>query len=406
MSRRLQPPWPALLAAVLGSLALASCGGSGSGLGSHAAQTGPIATISQPQVMNLYPNRSSTSAARLTLIVTSVGTAAVSMPVIFDTGSAGITLYAPDIFPATMVGASGFQFPAGQTQMTWQGIIVTSQAGTRTYGIPSNSRTQNGNIGFATVTFGDSTGQVVTQTMPVFLYYSVTDVQTGANIPVAAQRGIFGVATTAGTIVIPDSTEPPDGYPACAETTTGTCHVVSPLKYITYGAGVDAGLLLSPATIDTCDISTAGSCPPQPVLTLGLNAALEADFTPYPLVCPPVTYIGAASIAGYPVCDKTVAGTLVSADGVVVSGTALFDSGTPEMIIPTPVGSAFPDPVAAGTSVNVMLPNGYAYDYQVDGNYDAVLVEPDTTAVTVIGIGYFTTNALFIDYTSSTEGWK
>jgi hypothetical protein len=106
---------------------LAACGGSNS---MNPGVTPP--PISQ-KVINLYP-ASSASGNRLYVMVTSVGSTAVSMPLIFDTGSAGITLYAPAIFPSSMVSSSGFTFPAGETSISYGGITVTNQQGTRAYG--------------------------------------------------------------------------------------------------------------------------------------------------------------------------------------------------------------------------------------------------------------------------------
>jgi hypothetical protein len=175
-----------------------------------------------------------------------------------------VTLYAPSIFPSNMVTSAGFVFPSGQTSITYNGITVTNQQGTRTYG-STDLRAQNGNIGCAQLTFGDAQGQFTTEVMPLFLYYSLTDVLTGQPLEVPSfQQGVFGVASTSGTIVMPGSVEPAGGYPACATETNSTCYVVSALKYLKYGGSVSAGFILSPAPIQSCDISTAGSCAPAP----------------------------------------------------------------------------------------------------------------------------------------------
>ena len=107
------------------AISIAACGGT-SGTAS------PVnSATAQPTVLNLYPNQSSNAAPLLTVMVTSVGTAPVSMPLAFDTGSAGVTLYAESIFPASMVTTSGFIFPTGQTSITYDGITVTNlQEGT------------------------------------------------------------------------------------------------------------------------------------------------------------------------------------------------------------------------------------------------------------------------------------
>jgi hypothetical protein len=393
------------LGLALGYALLAACGGS-SGGSEPSRPAVPITTIDEPSSLDLYPNGSSDNPARLTVMVTAVGSVPVSMPLGFDTGSAGITLYAPSIFPASMLGADGFIFPSGETQMSFEGITVTKQQGARTYGSVLDSRNENGNLGFATVTFGDANGEVTTQTMPVFLYYSITDNQTGNLVPEPTQQGWFGVATTSGAIVVPDSIEPAAGFPACSTASVGTCYVVSVLKYLNYAAGVHAGFSLAPTSIQNCDIATPRSCMPAPMLTLGLNSNLEAGHTTQRLVCPPNGYVGPADIAGYPVCQKTILNTTISALGETVTGYSIFDSGTAEMQISTPMGSNFPLNVPVGTTVTFTQSAGFGYSYTAGSGYFETVVEPDTTTVNVIGIGFFTTNSLFIDFTTSTEGWR
>jgi hypothetical protein len=393
---------PARLGLALVNALLVACGDSSG----NSAPAAPITTTGAPMTLDLYPNESSENPARLTVMITAVGSVPVSMPLGFDTGSAGITLYAPSIFPASMLGANGFIFPSGETQMSYGGITVTDQQGTRLYGSVFDNRNENGNLGFATVTFGDANGEVTTQTMPVFLYYSITDNQTGTLVPEPVQQGWFGVADTSGTIVIPDSVEPAAGYPACSPASVGTCYVVSVLKYIGYAGGVNAGFSLAPTAIQTCDIATPGSCTPAPVLTLGLNSSLEAGYTTQSLVCPPNGYIGPADIAGYPVCQKTILNTVISALGETVTGYSLFDSGTAEMQISTPAGSNFPLIIPADTTVTFTQSSGFEYSYTSGTGYFDTVVEPGTTTVNIIGIGFFTTNSLFIDFKTGTEGWK
>lgn len=144
-------------------LSLAGCGSSDSG---EAASGSPAASAVQaPTTLNLYP--SSTGEARLYVMVTAVGSAAMNLPLDFDTGSAGVTLNALSLFPASMVSSTGFVFPSGQTSMTYQGITVTTQQSIRAYGSGQTARDLNGNLGFATLTFGDSQGTLTTASMPI-----------------------------------------------------------------------------------------------------------------------------------------------------------------------------------------------------------------------------------------------
>jgi hypothetical protein len=370
-----------------------------------------LATIQQPTTVDLYPSTSSSDGNRLFIKVTAVGTTAVSMPLAFDTGSAGITLYAPDIFPSNMVSSGGFTFAPGQTSISYQGITVTNQSGTRKFGSATTGRTQTGNIGYAQVTFGDSGGEFVTAAMPVFLYYLVTENSTGQSVPVPHQRGWFGVNDAPNLITITGSTEPAAGYPACTPQTNGSCYVVSVLKYLSYAAGVNAGFKMSPSPLQSCDIATSGSCAPSPTLTIGLNGSVETGFSEVKLNCPPSNYPGPDNIDGYAVCQMGIPDTTVTVSGAVggvLTGTVLFDSGTPSMVLNVPAGAAFPASVPSGSSVMVATPSGFTFSYTGGSGSEVTntIVQPDSTAESIVGIGYFTTNSFFVDFTSGTEGWK
>jgi hypothetical protein len=390
----------------LAATALVACGGGSS----DSAPTPAVTQISQPVTLNLYPNTSPTTISRFAVFVTSVGSAAVNLPLVFDTGSAGVTLYAPAIFPPSMVSATGFVFPAGQTSMTYKGITVTNQQGTRQYG-SSELHTQTGNLGFAQLTFGDAQGTVTTATTPVFLYYSAQEVPSGT--PVEAQEGnngYFGVASTNGTIVIAGSVEPAGGYPACAPDTSGTCSFVSPLKYLQYGTGVNAGFMLSPQQIQNCDVTTAGSCTPEPMLTVGLTPALESGFSTMPMLCGSTYFTGPADIAGYPLCQKTIEDTTFAVSGSVVGttmGGAVFDTGTDGMQIAPQPSSTFPGAVPLGSTIMISTTSGFTYSYvsTVGGPLETSVIS-DTNDVSIVGIGFFTTNSYFVDFTANTTGWK
>src|ERR1700722_13220200 len=221
--------------------------------------------------LDLYPVESSSTGPRLFMMVTAVGSQQVNMPLAFDTGSAGITLYAEDIFPTTLGSSAGFVIPAGQTSITYNGITVTNQQGVRKYGYVTNGRSQTGNIGYATITFGNADGQLTTQVMPEFLYYLITDNATGNPEPVPIQRGWFGVNRGPGLINVTNSTAPAGGYPVCAASTLGSCRVASVFKYFSYAPGLDAGFMLNPAALQSCDITVADDCTPAPILTVRLN---------------------------------------------------------------------------------------------------------------------------------------
>jgi hypothetical protein len=392
------------------SVSLTACGGSSGPASAPTSSSPPTpeTTVNSPTVINLYPHQSATEAPIFTVMVTSVGSVPARMPLGFDSGSAGVTLYAQSIFPASMVVDSGFVFPAGQTSITYNGITVTNVQGTRSYGT-LNQTVEHGNLGFATLTFGDAAGQVTTQTMPVFLFYSV-DYVTGSGYKTPVWQGWFGVAATDGDIEVAGSNEPTGGYGPCTTQSTSTCYVVSAMKYIDYGNQVNAGFMLSPtADFPTCDITTSGNCAPQGVLTVGLNAEIESGFSTSPLTCPPNGYVGPAGIGGYPVCQKTINDVTIAASGGS-SGTytsgAIFDTGTAYVYLSSPTGSSFPDIVAPGSTVSLITPSGFTYSYTAGAGTADTVVAAGAAGNSIIGVQYFTTNYFLLDFKSSLVGWK
>jgi hypothetical protein len=394
------------LLAALTTLWIAACGGSGSDdSGPPPPLNGPI---TQPTVLNLYPNQYTGRDALFTVLVTSVGTVSVSMPLGFDTGSAGVTLYAESIFPASMVTASGFIFPAGQTSMTFNGVTVTNIEATRSYGTV-NKTVEHGNLGFAELTFGDAHASVTTTLMPVFLFYAVDDV-TGQGFAPPSWQGWFGVSSTADTIEVAGAVEPAAGFDACTPQATTSCYVVSAIKYLQYGSQTNAGFMLSPAPIQTCDITTSGSCTPAPMLTVGLDASLESAFSTTAMKCPPNGYVGPATIAGYLVCQKNIPDITIAAAGAsagTYTGDAFFDTGTAYQYLSTPTGSSFPDVIQPGSTVTVTTPSGFNYTYtSADTGTATTVVDAGANGNSIVGVQYFTTNSFLIDFTSSIEGWK
>ncbi|MGC2030895.1 MAG: hypothetical protein WA642_12815 [Steroidobacteraceae bacterium] len=389
------------------ALTLAACGGGSNGSVPPPPPT-PTGTVSHSMTMDLYPVQSSSTGPRLFMMVTAVGSQAVNMPLAFDTGSAGITLYAGDIFPSTLVNSAGFVIPEGQSSITYNGITVTNQQGVRKYGYATNGRSQTGNIGYATITFGNADGQLTTQVMPVFLYYLITDNATGNPEPVPIQRGWFGVNSGPGLINVTNSTEPAGGYPVCTASTLGSCRVASVFKYFSYASGLDAGFMVNPAALQSCDITVADDCTPAPILTVGLTQAQEAGFSTSSLICPPSTYVGPLTIQDFAVCQASIPNTTITLSGPatgVFTAAPLFDTGNPAMVLLDPSSSSTPTVLPAGTMVMLSLPSGFIYNYSTT-TQGMGTTTVSTTETTGIGIQFFTTNSFFIDFTSNTEGWS
>jgi hypothetical protein len=381
---------------------LASCGGNIV----HTTQSVPQTTsnIQAPTAIKLYPVGYTVN-PRIFVMVTP-GTAPVSLPLAFDTGSSGITLNALSVFPPSMVTATGFIFPARESSITYNGIIVTNQQGSRVYGGLAG-RTKIGNIGFARITFGDTAAQLTTDVMPILFYYSVMETATQMPAATQPQQGWFGVNSAPGAIEVAKSVAPSTGFPACSQETTGTCRVVSVLKYLDYSSGVDAGFSLSPATLKQCDVTSAGSCIPQSLLTVGLTGAMEAGFSTITLPCPPPEYLGPDSIQGYSVCQSNIPGSTATIAGSVsasLNESPLFDTGNPANALAQASG-ALSSPVPPNTLITLTTPSGFVYSY-VTAASGITETGIGPTISTGVGINFFTEHSFFIDFVGNTEGWK
>jgi hypothetical protein len=156
--------------------------------------------------------------------------------------------------------------------------------------------------------------------------------------------------------------------------------------------------------------NSSGGAPPPP-LTVGLDSSVESGSSTVKLVCPPIGYLGPDSINGYAVCQAGIADVSVTVSGTesgILAGMVLFDSGTPGMVFNVPAGAAFPAAVPPGTSVTVATPSGFSYAYTAGSGSQtsATTVQPDSTAESIVGVGYFTSNSFFIDFSAGTAGWK
>ena len=382
--------------------------------------------LQEPTVINLYPDDSPSDGTRLFVFVAAVGsvTFPAPLPLAFDTGSSGMTLFAPNAFPgmATACGVDmpsgcGFTFPPGQHSITFDNVTVTDVQATRCYG-GASGHAQTGNIGYATVTFGDAAGVLTTSSMPILFYYKITANSanpsqcddSGAVVNVPPQQGWFGVNTQADGVVVDGVLATTSSAP-CSNGVAATCFVASVFDYLQFADGMDAGFLLTHRTLQNCEINS-GTCAPAPMLTLGLTPAQTAGFGSIMLSCS-----STPTIQGFPNCNANIADSLitVSAGGsnaTTYSGASvLFDSGTPSMILAPPAGVTFPtaagtDVVAANENVLISLPNGYDFSYFAALNgVDETVINTTGAGRNVVGIDFFQSHDFYIDYTVRTEGW-
>jgi hypothetical protein len=335
-----------------------------------------------------------------------------------------MTLYAPNAFPNRATACSvdaptgcGFTFPVGQHSITFDNVTVTDVQATRCYG-GASGHAQTGNIGFASVTFGDAAGLLTTSIMPILFYYKITANPTdpnqcddsGAIVNVPPQQGWFGVNTQADGVVV-GGTLATSQSPLCTNAAASTCLVVSVFNYLQYASALDAGFLLTHQILQSCSIT--GTCLPEPMLTIGLTSTQTAGLSSMPLTCPsPILLVGFANCSAN--IENSVT-TVSAADGsnatTYSNMPTLFDSGTPDMILAPPNGVTLPttagtNVIAVNESVLITLPNGYEFSYATtQSGVDETNVNTTGTGKNVVGIDFFQNHDFYIDFITGTEGW-
>ena len=62
----------------------------------------------------------------------------------------------------------------------------------------------------------------------------------------------------------------------------------------------------------------------------------------------------------------------------------------------------------SASGVLVQAPSGFTFSYTAGAGTQVTntVVQQNSAAESIIGIGYFTAHSLLIDFTAGTEGWK
>jgi hypothetical protein len=311
---------------------------------------------------------------RVFIVATKVGTKTVNYPLVFDTGSAGMTIDANGILPASMITSSGIQV-AGDS-VTVNGITVTTQQAVIAFGNTQSETQEYGNLAYTTVTIGDQKGNITTSRIPIFLYYKVVDLTSGQNLP-AHSNDIFGVG-------------PGVSYANNA--------IGSPLSYFTPKNGAISGYKL--ALLNKAAFSTSGTYV-SGLLTIGLvpdDIATSSGFIMHPL-----TYF---SQGGYsPDIPSTI-----SYNGQNFAATVLFDTGTPAINLLE--NTAAPNNISTlpdNTPVTLTTNGGFTYQYTTSSTNNVTQVaKPSYTGDprTIFSINFFTDNEFLMDYTNHQIGLK
>lgn len=311
---------------------------------------------------------------RVFIPITKVGTQTVAYYSVFDTGSAGMTIDATGILPASMITSSGITVTGDS--VTVNGITVTSKASMIAYGNAQSEIQEFGNLAYTTVTIGNQNGNITTSRIPIFLYYKIVDKQTGQKQP-AHSNDVFGVG-------------PGLSY---ANTAIG-----SPLSYFKSGTGATSGFKLS--MFSNAAFSTNGTYVAN-LLTIGLVPADIGGLTSF--VMHPLSN---TSQWGY---SPDIPAT-IRYNGQNVAATVLFDTGTPAIsTIANSKATSNISSLPANTPVTITTGQGFTYSYTTSSTNNLTQVAlPSYTGDprTIFSIDFFIKNEFLMNYKAHEIGLK
>lgn len=325
--------------------------------------------------LGLYEQISSTSGSRRIFVACpQLGDVATkNYGLIFDTGSTGMTIDATDIIPASMITDNGFQFTGDSTVVS--GITITSQKAVLSYGGVDGAISEYGNLAYAKVTIGDGHGNIVTPRIPFFLYYKVVNLTTGAKLS-AHSADVFGVGP---------------GVSGASRT------IGSPLSYFRLNGNQTNGFRLS--VLNNANFLSSATYT-DALLHIGLTSK---DLNSSGFIMHSLSY---NAITGY---SPNIPST-ITYNGKTISGTILFDTGTPvTTIIEDPSAASNSAALPASSSVAISTVEGFSYNYTTTSNFNLTQVEnPSYTKDnrTVFSIDFFLSNEYLLDYANHRIGLK
>lgn len=282
----------------------------------------------------------------------------VDVPLLFDTGSVGITVQCDAVLPARYCSTDGIRINA---PLELDGLTVTTKKAVAQYG----TYDEYGNVAYAKIGFGAPEHLISTsEQIPLLIRYKQVRRATGEIVGGPLwPKGMFGVSpigTMAGGLLR------------------------SPMGLIDVPAGQHKGYRLSPVGTAwrTCT-NEAGDCPEVAALHVGINQAAKKDFTLAKLKKLPSDHY-------FPFVNSCVAWQQEK-----VCRPTIYDTGNSTIMIAgqPPKGTEAPLPI--GTEVVV---DGLgASDWRFTVQYQPEVEFAPHMDINLIGIRYFETNSLLVD---------
>ena len=340
-------------------------------------------TISSPVTLDLIPAQNQNPGdRRVYLPITRIGSTAMNLITVFDSGSEGLVLQGSAVFPAQYIADTGMVINSADSAII-NGITVTSTKVVSVYGDPPATRSFYGNIAYAQVTFGDQNGSIQSERMPFVVIYKGIDNQTQDTVPLdASSNGIAGVYST--------------GFDPSVTLVTTRAGVKSPFNYFNYTGGLDAGIATAPfSQVGWTNTPSNTGFPATRLLTVGLTSDMEAGYA----------FQSQLLDAGN-AFDPDVVGSFTYNGTTLSNSLILFDTGTPVGYTLYNGSAGGSSTLASGTSVQLTTQSGFSYAYTADNALFQTTVTSTGQQRCILGIDFFLNNSLLLDYTMHYIGLK
>jgi hypothetical protein len=297
----------------------------------------------------------------------SLGEHRIDVPLLFDTGSVGITVECNAVLPARYCSPEGVRIDA---PLELDGLTVTTKKSVAQYG----TYDEYGNIAYARVGFGARSRMVTTsERIPILIRYKKVRRATGEIVGGPLwPKGIFGVAPvgmTAGGLL------------------------PSPMDTIEVPAGQHKGYRLSPigANWKACS-NEAGDCPQVAALYLGIDPEIKLGFALAKLK-------KLRSKNYFPFVESCIAW-----NGEKVCHPTIYDTGNSTIMVAgrPPQGTRAPLPAGTRVAVDGLGASPWRFTVQ----YEPEVEFAPHMDVNLIGIRYFETNSLLVDLDTQEVGFR
>jgi hypothetical protein len=300
--------------------------------------------------------------------ILSVGNRKVEWPLLFDTGSSGMTIECATVLPAEMCSDAGIKI---KKTVEIDGITVTTRKAVFHYG----TYDEYGNVASARVTFGSASSAVSTDTSFSFLIrYKTVRRSTGEIVGGPLwPKGMFGVSPVGG--------DGPDQM------------LKSPLNGLTAGNGLRRGFFLSPigAWWKICT-NEESNCPQVYALHIGIPEDVKKKFNVK-------KWQRANKRYNFPTVESCIAWAKKSS-----CKPTLYDTGNSTIMIAGRPPTRNNPSLDVGVDVKITSPNHA--DWSMATTYKPEVEFVPHIDHNIVGIRYFEENSLLFDLESKEIGFR